>query len=190
MKRTIAVGFAVLALAACGNATPDKDSNNGSSGSNNGSAGSNNGGPANNGVGTSNNGVGTSNNGTTLAPANNGVTAGTNNGTTGGTNNGTVPASCEERQLTACFQNSDCAADERCDNVNPGGIEIACCVVGPRGTGQVGDMCTAESDCESGICIARNDDPEICSQECEGPDGCPGNLECNSFLGLCVTPDM
>ena len=75
-------------------------------------------------------------------------------------------ASCDEGGLTACFYNGDCAEAERCEDVGDGTLEVACCVMGARGTKTVGDECTSENECDSGLCVQRNDDPYICSKPC------------------------
>ena len=97
--------------------------------------------------------------------------------------------SCDEGGFTSCFDNTTCEATERCQNLAAQGLpEVACCVRGARGAGTTGDACSSDNDCETSICIERNDDPAICSESCGGPGECPEPLECHEVLGLCVTP--
>ncbi len=100
-------------------------------------------------------------------------------------------AACDEAGTTACFANSDCAMDERCENIGDEATgEVACCVKGLRGCKGAGELCETEFACEEGVCIGRNDDPNRCSQRCNSNDDCPAEVpECQAFLGLCVTAD-
>ena len=66
----------------------------------------------------------------------------------------------------------------RCEDVG-NGVETPRCVEGARGAGATGDTCEAEADCASGVCIGRNDDPNVCSEECDMTLlECPNDLEC------------
>ncbi len=98
-------------------------------------------------------------------------------------------ASCDAEGLNSCFANSDCAADERCEGITDNtSDDVACCVPGLRGCKGVGELCDSEFQCEEGVCIGRNDDPNRCSQRCDSNDDCPSEVpECNAFLGFCVT---
>lgn len=98
-------------------------------------------------------------------------------------------ASCDAEGLTSCFANSDCAAGERCEGITDNtSDDLACCVPGLRGCKGVGELCDSEFECEEGVCIGRNDDPNRCSQRCNSNDDCPSEVpECSPFLGFCVT---
>jgi hypothetical protein len=86
--------------------------------------------------------------------------------------------------LTSCFVNDDCEATERCEDITDG-MDVACCVTGDRGTGVLGDACTNENDCASGLCVQRNDEPFICTQVCSETTVCPTNYECHPVLAMC-----
>lgn len=93
---------------------------------------------------------------------------------------------CDEASTTACFANDDCAADERCENIG-GAADVACCVKGPRGCKTAGQPCQTEFECDEGLCVARNDGPQLCSKRCMSEDECPAEVpECHPVLGLCV----
>lgn len=100
---------------------------------------------------------------------------------------------CDEIGATACFENSECAGTERCEDVGDG-IEVACCVTAPRGCKAIGETCEGgEIECESGVCIGRNDGAELCTKGCESDADCPASQpECASipFAGqYCVEAD-
>lgn len=93
---------------------------------------------------------------------------------------------CDEAGTTACFANSDCADNQRCENIG-GALEVACCVEGPRGCKATGEACASEFECDEGLCVSRNDGPQLCSKRCEMDAECPPMVpECNPVLGLCV----
>jgi hypothetical protein len=148
--------------------------------------GKNNNGTTNNGdTNSSANGdTNSSANGDTNSSPNGDTNSSANGDTTGGDTTGTNNAttfgpfgSCDEGGLTECFANEECQADERCQDVG-GGVEVPCCVPGERGTKATGDECASENECASGVCIGRNDDPEICSEDCGDDMMCPDDLEC------------
>lgn len=202
MNRLNIVVLAIgLALAGCGKDDPSSNAN--PNNSNNASNTPNN---DNNASNTPNNESNTPNNETNQnnpmnAMPNNGTqnnTTGSNNATNNASNNATNNATnnttnnmtggaCAGAMPTACFQNSDCPDDQRCEDLM--GDDNPCCVVGARGTKTVGEQCTSENECDTAICIARNNDPAICSQACDMDNPCPDPLECQPVLGLCVTPD-
>ncbi len=102
----------------------------------------------------------------------------------------TVNESCDEASLSACFANSDCDEDFRCQNIAAGEEAIACCVQAPRGTGITGDACSSENECASGLCIEFNDNPYLCADECDpSADECPEGFFCHGFMAVCV-PDQ
>ena len=98
-----------------------------------------------------------------------------------------VDEACSEQGYTDCFINDDCVAAERCENMSANDVEIPCCVVGPRGTGQTGEPCDSENDCETSLCISLNEGPLLCSAPCAGPEECPESATDCKF-GLCVPP--
>ena len=98
---------------------------------------------------------------------------------------------CGDRGLNGCFANSDCADDERCENLAPENEnEVACCVKGPRGCKSTGEKCLGENGdltCDEGLCVARNDGDPYCTQRCNSDNDCPESLpECQPVLGVCV----
>lgn len=90
-----------------------------------------------------------------------------------------------------CFANSECPATQRCENSSGGASVTGCCVDGERGTKTAGEPCADEFECDEGLCIARNDGPELCSKPCMMNEDCPAAVpECNPVLGVCVEADM
>jgi hypothetical protein len=170
----------LLTLGACGSEDEGGDDqnnavNNGAT-NNGANNGTNNG--ANNGA---NNGT---NNGATNNGANNGANNGTNNGATNnGANNGVVGPvmSCEELpNSNDCFANADCAEGLRCEDVGGEDAIIPCCVPGERGTGQPGEACADENDCETGLCLEG-----FCTDACDDDAACPETLPCCT-IGICL----
>ncbi|MBU1218955.1 hypothetical protein KKF34_03640 [Myxococcota bacterium] len=85
----------------------------------------------------------------------------------------TLPAdTCGD--MDECIESSDCPEDMRCENLPVDGEDFSrpCCVEGPRGCSTTGDTCVDEFDCDSGLCIGRNDGQTYCTTQCEGPDDC------------------
>lgn len=93
-----------------------------------------------------------------------------------------VEEACSEIGAADCFSNYDCASELVCENVSASELEIPCCVAGVRGTKASGEPCVSESDCESGVCIARNEGPELCSARCNS-----GDPACSGVASECVT---
>ena len=52
------------------------------------------------------------------------------------------------------------------------------------GTGQVGDPCTTEFDCESGICLPLGAGTGVCSDYCVEDENCPDGFECTVWQNL------
>lgn len=87
---------------------------------------------------------------------------------------------CSEASFSDCFENSDCMDSERCEDIGDG-IEVPCCVPGPRGEIPVGEACGdgGEIQCQTGVCIGRNDGAELCTTGCETDADCPASVpEC------------
>ncbi len=178
IRKFLVMSFALafVGLAACGDDEKDKVSNNANNTANN----------VNNTANNVNNTTGNNTNNTTGNNANN-----TNNGTNNqnNTNNNTTPTvmnSCDEAGLEGCFANVDCQAEEVCRDIGSTAVEVPCCIVGERGTAELGDVCEGEPDdyCASGVCAERNDEGAICSEVCSGPGECPDGYVCEN-VGLC-----
>ncbi|MBU1244464.1 hypothetical protein KKD52_15535 [Myxococcota bacterium] len=95
--------------------------------------------------------------------------------------------------LTECIESADCPADFRCENLPVDGETFAraCCVEAPRGCEASGTVCTDEFDCDSGLCIARNDGQTYCTHQCDGPEDCAAPIsECGDLfiMMVCVEP--
>ncbi len=95
---------------------------------------------------------------------------------------------------TECVESADCPSDHRCENLPVDGETFArpCCVPGPRGCDASGTLCDDEFDCESGLCISRNDGPTYCTHTCEGPGDCADPIaECGDLfvMMVCVAPE-
>jgi len=97
-----------------------------------------------------------------------------------------VDAACAEQGYTDCFHNGDCAAAERCEDMSSSALEIPCCVVGTRGTGEAGVACTTENDCAAALCIQANDGPSLCSKVCMTDADCPAAAAKCAVIGACV----
>ncbi len=86
-------------------------------------------------------------------------------------------ASCTDIDSQECFSNLDCPdLATRCENVGSETDPVACCVTGPRGTGQAGQPCLSENDCASAVCIEHNGQ-QVCSTSCNGPEDCPEGMK-------------
>ncbi len=96
--------------------------------------------------------------------------------------------SCEEVAGTDCFSNYDCPETMRCENVGPSAQPVPCCVVGSRGTGRVGEPCTSENDCASGVCVEQ-EGSGLCSDVCTGPEDCPAAMGRCIFVALSGSND-
>ncbi|MCU0700592.1 MAG: hypothetical protein MUC96_29130 [Myxococcaceae bacterium] len=63
-------------------------------------------------------------------------------------------------------------------------MDEAFCVVGARGTGVPGTVCTTEQDCASALCVEARDGGSRCSRLCSAPTDCPPELpRCLSVFG-------
>ncbi|PKN44721.1 MAG: hypothetical protein CVU59_10990, partial [Deltaproteobacteria bacterium HGW-Deltaproteobacteria-17] len=104
----------------------------------------------------------------------------------------TLPAdTCGD--LTECVESADCPSGFRCENLPVDGETFAraCCMEGPRGCGAFGTACADEFDCDSGLCIARNDGQTYCTHQCDGPEDCADPIaECGDLfiMMVCVEP--
>jgi len=80
--------------------------------------------------------------------------------------------SCGE--LTNCIDSSDCPENMRCENLKIKNADYtrACCVEGPRGCKTTGETCEDEFDCESGLCMAKNDGQHYCTKQCTDNNDC------------------
>jgi hypothetical protein len=76
-----------------------------------------------------------------------------------------TPAECP------CFSNYDCPATHVCKSM---GGTVAC-VLGARGTGLPGTVCTGEQDCTSALCVEAATGMR-CSDICRTADTCPAEL--------------
>ncbi len=97
-------------------------------------------------------------------------------------------------ELTACNDSYDCAEGQRCENLFNEVNELPrpCCIDGLRGCKKAGEPCETEFDCESGLCIAKNENQRYCSKTCD-PDNndCPDPIsECKDLyvMNACVEP--
>jgi hypothetical protein len=165
--RAIALVFAGLAVAGCssagGGASVGGASTAGTGGTTaQGSGGA--GGAASGGAGGASTGVG-------------GTGVGGGGASTGaGGSGGSAPiAACKDVGATACFSNDDCPAADRCQNRGTAAAPVPCCVLGPRGAGQVGAPCGGENDCASALCI-ETDAKSLCTTKCASAKECPATL--------------
>lgn len=46
------------------------------------------------------------------------------------------------------------------------------------GTGEIGETCSANKDCSTGLCINDANGGQTCSQKCAADDDCPGSFKC------------
>jgi hypothetical protein len=67
----------------------------------------------------------------------------------------------------ACLANTDCTDPELCVAVRNGQMVTLTCQDPVPGGGDLGDMCAADSDCLSGLCVDN-----ACSQACQRPIDC------------------
>lgn len=108
---------------------------------------------------------------------------------------GTVPADAEVVEFDAatlvcdgpgaceCFSNYDCPATHACTSLDETG-ENVWCLEGPRGTGEAGDPCEDETDCESALCVEGDGGQFYCSDLCETADTCPDELPECLYIGF------
>ena len=88
--------------------------------------------------------------------------------------------------------------DVACDDgACPGGLVCVSDICIDRSDGGLGSLCSAGSECDSGICAER-DGEQRCSTSCDAVTPCPAGFECigdtacwpaasdNPFLGLCA----
>ncbi|MFN7130837.1 MAG: hypothetical protein ACK4N5_02065 [Myxococcales bacterium] len=73
-----------------------------------------------------------------------------------------------------CSFNSDCASELRCECDEDTGCY---CLVGPRGTGAPGSVCTSGNDCESALCVEDTQGGHRCSTPCDTAADCPPELK-------------
>jgi hypothetical protein len=97
-------------------------------------------------------------------------------------------SSCDELGAIPCFANAECDDVERCENAGTELDPVACCVPGPRGTGQAGSLCDSENDCESGVCIAESGDG-MCSKTCETEADCPDGMKDCTYIAFSGSDD-
>ena len=98
-------------------------------------------------------------------------------------------SSCDELSTIACFANNECEATDRCENMGTDDEQVPCCVAGTRGTGQAGETCVDENDCESAVCIAGNG-PYMCSKTCTTADDCPDGMKDYTYIAFSGSNDM
>lgn len=84
-----------------------------------------------------------------------------------------TPADCP------CFSNYDCPASHVCKSM---GMTIAC-VLGARGTGAPGTVCTGEQDCATALCVEAASGMR-CSDLCRTAATCPAELPRCVSLGM------
>ncbi|MCX5746597.1 MAG: hypothetical protein NT062_29320, partial [Proteobacteria bacterium] len=98
-----------------------------------------------------------------------------------------VPNACPNVGDCPCFSNDDCPPTHACVSQDPSGTMVSC-VLGPRGTGIAGDVCTGEADCASALCVDDASGGRRCSALCgAGLPTCPATLPtCLAGLGICA----
>lgn len=77
-----------------------------------------------------------------------------------------TPADCP------CFSNYDCPASHVCKSMG----ETVACVLGARGTGVPGTVCSGEQDCASALCVDAATGGMRCSDLCRTAATCPPEL--------------
>ena len=80
-------------------------------------------------------------------------------------------AACATPADCPCFSNYDCPTTHVCKSM---GATVAC-VVGARGTGVSGSVCTGENDCASALCVEAAAGMR-CSDICRMAATCPPEL--------------
>ena len=103
-------------------------------------------------------------------------------------------------RFSSCNDSFECSPDKRCENLQvdadqngvSDGITRPCCVEAPRGYKKTGESCKTEFDCESGLCVSKNDGNFICSRVCDQNNNtCPEPIsECKDLyvMFMCVEP--
>ncbi|NOY90914.1 MAG: matrixin family metalloprotease [Deltaproteobacteria bacterium] len=84
---------------------------------------------------------------------------------------------------TGCSVDSDCSASQICDS------STRACVARPTTGATLGEPCTGNADCRSGLC-ANLSSGSVCSQSCDGLDArsCPSGFYCDGeAVGVCGT---
>lgn len=84
-----------------------------------------------------------------------------------------------------CYTDSGCASDEYCWLKGSYGG----CFKKPVQDLKVGDACTGNDQCESGLCKAGTDMAFKCRQACEAAGTCPDGFFCNVIIGACMPGD-
>ena len=77
------------------------------------------------------------------------------------------------------YCSKECSSDSQCTN----GLKCIAgyCIKG--GNTPLGGDCQSHMDCKSGLCMGLGFGEAICTQECDGPSGCPSGFGCNN--GYC-----
>lgn len=97
-----------------------------------------------------------------------------------------VPWTCGGMGLAECFSSYDCAADERCGQVQPPAafeLPLPCCEKGPHATGKLGSQCFSGGDCASGVCFFDGTAASFCSDICADAQDCSSK---NDKLVVCA----
>lgn len=89
-------------------------------------------------------------------------------------------AACATPADCPCFSNYDCPPTHVCTSM---GSTVAC-VVGTRGTGAPGTVCTGEGDCASALCVEDATGGMRCSDLCRTAATCPAELPRCVLLGM------
>jgi hypothetical protein len=90
-----------------------------------------------------------------------------------------TPADCP------CFSNYDCPTSHVCKSMG----SVVACVLGARGTGLPGTLCTGEQSCASALCVEDATGGMRCSDLCHTAATCPAELpRCISLgtEGICA----
>ncbi|MDQ3337755.1 MAG: hypothetical protein M4D80_21550 [Myxococcota bacterium] len=77
-----------------------------------------------------------------------------------------TPADCP------CFSNYDCPTTHTCKSMG----SVVACVLGARGTGVPGTLCTGEQSCASALCVEDATGGMRCSDICHTAQTCPPEL--------------
>jgi Trypsin len=82
---------------------------------------------------------------------------------------------CDE--TTACPDGTECTQVNEKDSV---------CLPPEQGGGQLGDACTADGECASGLCAVSPEGDGICTEECTGVFDCEDGFSCQEVEGGAV----
>lgn len=89
-----------------------------------------------------------------------------------------------------------CEEDPDCEPCGPDGECVSGCALPDLDcrTQEVGEICQADSQCESELCVYWRDDPSthFCSQPCDGDSDCPDGMSCQDvdpFGRVCYHDD-